>query len=58
MKNILRNIFAVIGVVAVIFGIILYIHVVATKEAENHRKITNSQLENIEKRLLILEKKR
>lgn len=58
MKNILRNIFAVIGIVAIIFGITLYIYAAATEDAEKHRKITNSQLENIEKRLLILEQKR
>lgn len=58
MKNILRNILAVIGVVAVIFGIIVFIYAMATEDAEKHRKLTNSQLENIERRLLILEKKR
>lgn len=58
MKNILRNIFAILGVVAVIFGIILYIYAAATEDAEKHRKITNTQLQNIEKRLSILEQKR
>lgn len=58
MKNILRNILAVIGVIAVIFGITAFIYIAATEDAEKHRKITNSQLENIEKRLSILEKKR
>lgn len=57
MKNILRNILAVIGVFAVIFGIIVFIYAMATEDAEKHRKITNSQLENIERRLLLLEKK-
>lgn len=57
MNKILRNIFAILGVVAVIFGIILYIYAAATEDAEKHRKITNSQLQNIEKRLSILEQK-
>lgn len=58
MKSILRNIFAVIGIVAIIFGIILYIYAAATEDAEKHRQLTNTQLQNIEKRLSILEKKR
>lgn len=57
MKNILRNILAVIGVVAVIFGIIVFIYAMATEDAEKHRKLTNTRLQNIEKRLLMLEKK-
>lgn len=57
MKNIVRNILAVIGIVAIIFGITAYIYIAATEDAEKHRKITNSQLENIERRLSILEKK-
>lgn len=57
MKNVLRNILAVLGVVAIIFGVTAFIYVAATEDAEKHRKITNSQLENIERRLSILEKK-
>lgn len=50
MKNIVRNILAVIGIVAIIFGITAYIYIAATEDAEKHRKITSSQLENIEKK--------
>lgn len=57
MKNIVRNILALIGIVAIIFGITAYIYIAATEDAEKHRKITSSQLENIERRLSILEKK-
>lgn len=56
MKNIVRNILAVIGIVAIIFGITLYIYAAATEDAEKHRKLTNTRLQNIEKRLLMLEK--
>lgn len=57
MKNVLRNILAILGVVAIIFGITAFIYIAATEDAEKHRKITSSQLENIERRLSILEKK-
>lgn len=57
MKNVLRNILALIGIVAIIFGITAYIYSMATEDAEKHRKITNTQLQNIEKRLLILEQR-
>lgn len=57
MKNVLRNILAVLGVVAIIFGITAFIYIAATEDAEKHRKITSSQLENMERRLSILEKK-
>lgn len=57
MKNVLRNILAFIGVVAIIFGITAFIYIAATEDAEKHRKITNTQLQNIEKRLSVLEKR-